>query len=256
MAGSSESGYMLGLSHKAFRKGWNCILLDLYNVNDEVPRPVIFHAGCNREMTQIVVGLIEKLSLERVFLVGVSLGGNILLKMLGEWQDTVPGRVSAAASISPLVDLTESWKMLDLRLSNRLYRHHYVSRLKSLSLNRSQHLQGFVDLGRLETVKTIRQFDEVLTVPLAGFEDVDDYYRRASARPTLGNIRVPTLVLHSRDDPFLPWRPLAEDEATRNPFLMVHLTEKGGHVAFLERARWDIDRSWAENRVIDYFSDF
>lgn len=255
MSGSTNSGYMQAFSHKAFREGWGAVLLNLYNLNRDLPHPHPFHAGCSSSVDEILRVACTQLSISNYFLVGVSMGGNILLKLLGEWGTQVPDSFRAAAVISPLVDLTVSWKKLD-HPSNWIYRKYFISRLKQLAAKIPPQFQGLIDMGRLSQIDTIRAFDATVTAPLSGFADEMDYYRQASASPHLPSIQVPTLAIHSHSDPVLPAEPLIRPEATSNPYLVIHLTAEGGHVAFLEGVRRDIDRSWAENRVIDFFRLF
>jgi predicted alpha/beta-fold hydrolase len=180
------------------------------------------------------------------------MGGNIVLKLLGEYGNDCPRSIRAAAVISPLVDLMKSWSVLD-RPSNVLYRLYYLQRLRRLSMRSPEGLAPFIKPEELRKVRTIRQFDEVVTAPLAGFEDAFHYYRKVSSIHLLPSIRLPTLLLHSKDDPLLPWEPLQGFTGNTNQFLHVHLTEKGGHAAFIgKRKRGDVDQSWAENRVIDF----
>ncbi len=252
MGGSADSVNMLGLSHKAYLEGWNSVRLSLYNLNPNLQRPKVFHAGCSSDLADIASELFNGFGFQKCLFVGVSLGGNILLKLLGEWGDDYPPQILAAATISPLVDLTASWQILESR-SNRLYRWYYVSRLRRLALERADVLSSYLDIERLRKVRTIREFDEAFTVPLSGYQDVFEYYSESSAVSKLGQIRVPTLLVHSRDDPLLPWSPLTSPAVERNPRLMLALSEHGGHAAFIEGARRDIDRSWAENRVVDFF---
>jgi len=250
MSGSSESGYMLALSHKAYNQGWNFLLPSLYNVEAAPDRPKIFHAGCSDRTAEIIDICTRRHGLEVIVLAGVSMGGNILLKLLGEWGADCPGAVRAAAAISPLVDLVRSWKVLD-KPSNSLYRWYYLRRLRRLSEVNSR----FLDLERLARVKTIREFDQLVTAPLSGFSSAFDYYRKVSAVSLLPQINLPTLVIHSKDDPLLPWEPLAGSEIADHATLLVHLTASGGHVAFIAKDKQkDIDRSWAENRLIDFLS--
>ena len=254
MAGSSQSLYMQALSHKAFRQGWNFALPSLYNVEPHPSRPKIFHAGCSREIEDIIKIFSRRHSLRALVLVGVSMGGNIVLKMLGEWGKDCPGFVRAAAAISPLVDLMSSWSILDQR-SNLLYRWYYLRRLRRLALRRSNLMGRFLDMDKLKRVNTIRAFDELFTAPLSGYQGAFDYYQKVSSISVLPRINVPTLVIHSKDDPLLPWQPLARPEISQNHSLLVHMTRHGGHVAFIARAPGqDVDRAWAENRVIDFFS--
>ena len=118
----------------------------------------------------------------------------------------------------------------------------------------SRRLGHFLDLRKLRQVRTIREFDELVTAPLAGFDDALHYYREVSSVSLLSRVVVPVLLVHSKGDPLLPWEPFARPEIFYNRSLLVHLTESGGHAAFIARKqRRDVDRSWAENRVIDFF---
>jgi len=254
MSGSSESGYMLALSHKAYVQGWNFVLPSLYNVEAAPDRPKIFHAGCSDRIAEIIDICTLRHGLEVIVLAGISMGGNILLKLLGEWGSDPPAAVRAAATISPLVDLMRSWKILD-KPSNSLYRWHYLRRLRQLSMLRPEFTSHFMDLESLAKVRTILGFDELVTAPLSGFSNAFDYYRKVSAVSLLLRISLPTLIIHSKDDPLLPWEPLAGSEVAGNDSLLISLTGAGGHVAFIAKEQKnDIDRSWAENRLIDFLS--
>lgn len=252
MSGSSRSGYMLGLSHKAYRAGWSSARLNLYDEGNGTEKPRIFHAGCSDAVAEVVQRLVSQGRESRpIFVVGVSKGGNIVLKLLGEWGDSPPKSVTGSAVISPLVDLLGSWSLMEAP-GNWIYRRYYVGRLRRLIEARRGRMEPFVDFDRLQRVRTVREFDEVVTAPLSGYRDAFDYYRDAGAAPCLDKVRVPTLILHSRDDPFLPWQPLVSPRVTGNTFLNLWLTDRGGHVAFIERQATGTDRSWAENRVIDF----
>ena len=251
--GSSESTYMQGLSHKAHRGGWNAVLPNLYNTNPAVERPQVFHSGSSQEFEEILQQLILKHQVEEIYLAGVSMGGKILLKLLGEWGRSHPEQVKAAAVISPLVDLSASWKILE-KPSNCVFQHHMVTNLKRRVRQSLPFLDGFVDQKALSRARTFRQFDELYTAPLAGFRGAMDYYEKASALPHLKNIHLLTLLLHALDDPLLPAEPFLATEVRSNPSLGVVLTQRGGHVGFIEKdAQGDLDRFWAENRVIDFF---
>lgn len=252
MTGSCQSDYMQGFSHKAWRRSWNCFLPNLYNTNYELSHPVIFHAGASGLARQVIERLVKLHSLRKVFLAGVSMGANLLLKMLGEWGGQAPGWLAAAAAVSPLCDMTVSWQLME-RPSNRIYQIYFTGRLKELVRSRSKHLGKFVDLEKVMQIRTIREFDQHFTVPLGGFKDPYHYYEEGSSSPLLDKIRVPTLILHSKDDPFLPWEPFVRPQARSNPNLLIHLTERGGHLGFVERTRQDIDRCWFENRIMEYF---
>ncbi len=251
VGGSSQSPYMQGFLHKAYLQGWNAVLLNLYDLNLTGRRPVIFHSGSSRELEAVVSRVLDLEQCGDLILVAVSMGGNMLLKLLGEWGQDFPERVRAAATISPLVDLMASWDTLD-RPTNRHFRWHFVEGLKHVIRKRERALGQFIDVQGIRKIKTIREFDELFTSVLGGFDDAFDYYRRASALPWLRKIHVPTFLVHSRRDPVLPWKPLLAPGLLENPHLLLWLPRQGGHVGFVERERVDIDRNWAENRVIDF----
>jgi predicted alpha/beta-fold hydrolase len=108
------------------------------------------------------------------------------------------------------------------------------------------------DTTGLNRIRTIEQFDDCFVAPAFGFAGVDDYYTKASARPYIGRIRIPTLIIHAKDDPFVPFEPLNDPTIVANPFVLVIATEKGGHVAFLSANPGDEDRFWAENRLVEF----
>ncbi len=252
LGGSSDSLFLQGLSHKAYREGWNSVLFNLYDLNLSGRSPTLFHAGASQHVEELLERIREIRPWDRVCLTGISLGGNLLLKLLGHWGGAPPSWVEATAVISPLVDMVISWSLIE-KPANLFYRLYFISRLKRIIRERSQDLGRFIDLEALAKIRTIREFDECVTAPMGGYADALDYYRRASSAPLLGRIRKPTLVIHAKDDPILPWEPWTRPGAVSNPYLLPHLSEKGGHVGFIEQTRRDIDRVWAENRVIDFF---
>ncbi len=252
LAGSSHSGYMLGFSQKAFHQGWNAVLLKLYDTSPDENRAKVFHAGASQEVGEILAW-IRKRSFGPLLAVGISMGGNILLKLLGEWGAQGSQTVDFAAAVSPLLDLDRSAKLL-LKPSNLLYRRYFVKRLKSVVLRREAHWRRFVNVDDLLGVRSVHAFDELFTVPLGGFQDVQEYYRKASALPLLTRIVVPTLLIHAKDDPVIQWEPLQDRQVRLNPALRICLTDRGGHVGFIgSPISEDFDRFWSENRVVDFF---
>jgi len=252
MGGSSASTYMRGLSHKAFRQGWNAVSMNLYNTNPSLEFPKIFHAGASQDAGQILEKLADRHPSKAFYLAGVSMGANLVLKLLGEWGNDPPVQVGGAAVISPLLDLSSSLEVLERR-SNALFQRHFMGKFRRHIRERADQLRPFVDVESVLRVRSIREFDEKLTAPLSGFKSASEYYEKASALPYLKRVRVPTLLVHALDDPLLPPEPLVLGEPS-NPFLESVLTDRGGHVGFLERDRSaDVDRFWAENRVVDFF---
>lgn len=254
MTGCNRSGYSQGFSNKAWRRGWNTILPSLYNVSPAVDRPRFFHAGSSDMVSDLLLRLVEDRGLERVFLVGVSMGGNILLKLMGEWGEDRPDWLLASAVMSPLCDLTQSWQRLE-DSQNRIYQTYFMNRLRKIVFEHHD-AEKWIDSEALQRARTIRQFDELVTAPLCGYRDAMHYYRRCSSLPLLERIQAPTFVLHSKDDLFLPWEPFVGGAAS-NPNLLIHLSDRGGHVGFFESdSGRDLDRRWAENRILEFFDSF
>lgn len=251
MTGSARSGTVLGISHKAWRAGWSSLRVNLYDSSVRSRPPRVFHAGASEVVPAAVDWVRRWRGDAPTALAGVSMGANILLKALGEWGERAPRLVFGAAVISPLLDLSTSWARLE-EPANRVYQWYYVGRLKSLILEHRHRLGAALDLESVERVRTILEFDATVTAPLGGYRDVFHYYEAAASRPWLASIRVPTLLIHSRDDPFLDWTPLAGRDVVASPWLVPWLTHAGGHAAFLEARPSGWDRSWAENRVVEW----
>ncbi|HRR25150.1 MAG TPA: alpha/beta fold hydrolase [Acidobacteriota bacterium] len=253
MSGSALSDYVQALAFKAAQKGWSTLLPSLYDRRSDGSRPRIFHAGCSDAAAELVYHAVRLSQGAPVFLIGVSMGGNIALKYLGEAAGEAQHHVAAAVMISPLVDLSASSRRLNRR-SNRLYRWYFVRRLTAAVLSGADRSKSWVDVEALRHIRTIQEFDELVTAPLSGFPSAATYYREASSVDVLHRIRVPTLIIHADDDPLLPYDPLLRQDVAKNPFLAVWITNGGGHVGFIEKERRDIDRAWAENRALEFLT--
>lgn len=253
MSGSARSGTVLGLAHKAWRQGWSSLRVNLYDVAERLEPPRIFHAGVSSVVHELVAAELAADRTQTLALAGVSKGANLVLKALGEWGTEVPSAVLGAGVISPLIDLSMSWHLLE-QPRNRLYQSYYVGRLKALIMARQVRFQNRLDLKQVARIRTILEFDTMVTAPLSGYRSVFQYYEDAGSRRRLSQIRVPTLIIHSRDDPFLPWAPLTGGDVRANPYLLVWLTRQGGHAGFLEAQPSGHDRSWAENRTVEFLA--
>lgn len=173
----------------------------------------------------------------------------MLLRALGGWGTSAPPAVRAAFGLSPLVDLDVTWPWLE-RPGNGLYQASFMRSLRQRLRAQRADLEPHLDLGPALSARTVRAFDAAFTAPLSDFDDVWDYYRRAGARPLLGAITVPTVLLHAEDDPIVPSGPVAE--ARGLPFLLPAVTRRGGHVGFLGRAP---HRRWAEHHIVELLRD-
>ncbi len=199
----------------------------------------------------MVKELIEKDQISTMVLVGFSLGGNLVLKLAGEYGAEAPPEILGVCAVSPSVDLTASAELI-LKRSNWIYQQDFVRRLKNRIRTKQKLYPELYDISGLPKVRTVRQFDELFTAPAHGFANADDYYYRSSSLRVIDQIRIPTLIIHAEDDPFIPIAPLRDPAVANNPHVLLLATENGGHVAFISANPNGEDRFWAENRVVEF----
>jgi predicted alpha/beta-fold hydrolase len=260
--GSTASNYMQAMAEKGFGAGFNVIRVNFRNCGGtEHLTSTIYHGGLSADLAAVVKELLEKDQLTRLLLIGFSLGGNLVLKLAGEYGDNPPREVLAVCAISPSVDLSGSADLI-MQRSNWLYHHDFMRRLKKrIRVNHKLYPEVY-DLTGLDQARTIKEFDDRFTARAHGFAGADDYYYRSSALRVAAQIRIPTLIIHAQDDPFIPFSPLRNPAIADNLYILLLEPERGGHVAFLA-ARSDNptpadassgveDRFWAENRVIEF----
>jgi len=251
--GSSASTYMLGTAEKAFSAGFNVVRMNLRTCGGtEHLTSSIYHGGLTDDLREVVRQLIEDHGLSRVLLVGFSLGGNMVLKLAGEYGDNAPDEVLAVCAVSPSIDLNASAELI-LKRSNWLYHRDFVYRLKKRIWVKHKLFPDRYDVSGLRSVRTLREFDNQFTARAHGFADAEDYYYRASSIRVIDRIQIPTLIIHAQDDPFIPFAPMLDPAVTNNPYILLIGPERGGHVAFLSAdAAADPDVFWAENRVVEF----
>ena len=252
MEGSANSIYMIATADKAFRAGFNVLRVNFRNCGGtEHLCPTLYHGGLTADLRMVVDQLIANEGLKRIFLLGFSLGGNMVLKLAGEYGEAAPAELVAIGVVSPSVDLQASAELI-LSRRNWIYHKQFMRSLKNRIRLKHKLFPDAYDLGRLRTIQNLIEFDDEFTSVASGFLNARDYYHRASSIRVVANIRVPTLIIHAEDDPFIPFEPLRDAVFAENPYIMLVATERGGHVAFIS-SRTDEDRFWAENRVVEFF---
>jgi len=250
--GSTASGYMPSTAAKAFRVGFNIVRVNLRNCGGtEHLTPTLYHAGLSGDLRAIVAELIERDGLQRLFLAGFSLGGNMALKCAGEYGVEPPPQLLGVCAISPSVDPAASVASIMLS-SNWIYHQDFVRRLRRRIHTKHKLFPELYDLNHISKVRTLRDFDECYTAKAHGFVNADDYYAKSGSLNLIAQIRIPTLILHSEDDPFIPFAPLRHPVVSQNPYVLLVATKRGGHVAFVSRKQDGEDRFWAENRVVEF----
>jgi predicted alpha/beta-fold hydrolase len=246
LEGSARSGYALETYRALAAHGVRAVGLNFRSCGGEPNRTArSYHSGDSGDLGIVVDVLRERFRDTALGAIGYSLGGNVLLKYLGERGAGARERVRAAAAISVPYDLATGARCLERGLG-RLYAAFFLRSLRSKLRAKWALLEGRCDRNRAVKARTMREFDEAATAPLHGFRDAEDYYRRSSSAPFLPAIRVPTLLLHAVDDPFLPGRFVPREAIRDNPRLQAHFSERGGHVGFVAGARPWAARLWAE----------
>jgi predicted alpha/beta-fold hydrolase len=255
LEGTVRSHYAGGLLHEAQRRGWAADLLIFRSCGDEPNRALRFyHSGETSDVDAVVRRLIAGDPARPLFIVGVSLGGNVLLKWLGEQGDGAPEQLRAAAAVSVPFDLARGSRYLDRGFS-RFYQAHFLRSLRRKAIGKSEHYPQALQPEVVRRARTLYQFDDLVTAPVHGFRDADDYYARSSSLHYLASVRTPTLLLSARDDPFLPKQVLDEVRgiARSNPSLELEFVERGGHVGFISGMIPWRPFYYAEWRIAEFF---
>ena len=252
LEGSSDAHYMRGIADKAFRHGFNVVRLNQRNCGGtEHLTETLYHSGLTADPAAVLRELIDGDGLRSFAVAGYSLGGNLALKLAGEYGDRAPRELHAVCAVSPTMDLERCVRALERR-ANFAYQWNFVRNLKA-RMRRKAHL--FPDRFQTEPlarIRSVREFDEVYTAPHFGFRDASDYYHRASALRVAEAIRVPTLILAAEDDPFVPPDPFRTPPVAGNPAITVVLSRHGGHCAFVGAPENGEDGYWAERTLVRF----
>jgi predicted alpha/beta-fold hydrolase len=245
LEGWSESHYARAIAAHATQNGWRVAMPHFRGCSGEPNRkPRAYHSGDTEEIDWIL----KKLGPGDA--IGVSLGGNALLKWLGERGEEARALVRRAAAVSAPIDLAAAGRALDRGLNRLLYTRHFLSTLKPKSLAKLEVFPGVYDAATVRAAHSFRQFDNVVTAPMHGFRDVDHYWSAASSGPWLERIRVPTLLINARNDPFLPEDELVAAAQKAAPCVVLEFPRTGGHAGFL--AGPFPGHQWLPRRLLEF----
>jgi predicted alpha/beta-fold hydrolase len=232
LEGSSASHYAYDLMHRVRQRGWTGVVAHFRGCSGEDNRlPRAYFAGDSAEIGRILHHVKSRHPDAPLHAAGVSLGGNALLRWLGESGATAQALVARAAAISAPLDLTAAGNALDRGFNRRVYTAHFLATLKQKALKKARQFPGTLDADAIARAASFREFDTLVTARLHGFRDADDYWLRASSKPVLPAIRVPTLIVNARNDPFLPAWALPTYAGVASE-VTLEQPEAGGHVAF------------------------
>jgi len=253
LEGSSEAHYMRGLADKAWRRGWNAVLVNQRNCGGtEQLTPGLYHSGLTEDPRRVMRALAADEGLRSFGLVGYSLGGNVTMKLAGELADHPDLPVRVAVAVSPTIDLERCVRAIERRV-NVAYEWNFVRHLKARMRRKAEFWPKAFDLTKLDGIRTIRAFDEIYTAPHHGFAGATDYYHRASAIRVTDRIRIPTLILTAEDDPFVPAAQFEDPAVAGNAWIARRVEHDGGHCGFVCAPNSD-DGYWAETRAVEFLA--
>ena len=257
LEGTIESVYLRGTLAEARQRGWAVDVLIFRTCNGVMNRARrMYHSGETTDLDFVVRRLVREHPTQPLVIAGFSLGGNVLLKWLGELGNDVPGQVRGAATVSVPYDLGRGSRHIERGFA-RVYGRHFLRTLREKARAKLLANPGLFDAEALERAMTLYDFDEAVTAPVHGFQSAADYYARSSSIRFLSRIRRPSLLLSARDDPFLP-REVLDDvviAAEANPNLHIEIHESGGHVGFVSGRNPFRPVYYAEWRIVDFLSD-
>lgn len=250
LEGDSERAYMQGMVKALNRHDWDALAMNFRGCSGEPNRRApMYHSGQTEDL-DLVIHHVEDASLYKdLALVGFSLGGNVILKYLGEHSGQSHSFVKAAVVISVPCDLKACSLRLD-ELRNRPYLRRFLRLLRQKIQSKSRVMPGSVSDDGFEKIRTLKDFDDTYTAPIHGFKDANDYYEKASSRQFLSAISVPTLLINAADDPFLAGSCFPIEEAASSSFLFLEIPGHGGHVGFMD---FNSDGEyWCEKRTAHF----
>lgn len=252
LEGCSQSHYAISLMEAATRHAWLGVVPHFRGCSGDANRLIrSYHSGDSREIDWILRRFKGENRRRRIYVIGVSLGGNMLLKWLGEEGEAAIAIVERAVAVSTPLDLTAAAGALDSGFNRFLYASHFLSLLRPKALAKIAAHDLAIDARAIRASLTFRQFDNLFTAPLHGFKDAADYWSRSSSKPWLKHIRVPTLLINAQNDPFLPSTELPS-AAEVSDAVTLDFPESGGHGGFVSGS-FPGNLDWLPRRILKFF---
>lgn len=256
LEGSSDSQYVLGVTEKALAAGMNVIRYNQRNCGGtDAQAPVLYHSGLSNDVAVVAREVIVRDRISRLALAGFSMGGNLVLKLAGEWGRQAPPEFRAVAACCPALDLATSADALH-EPANRIYETYFLWALRRRMKRKAQLFPGHFDVSRMRGMRSLRDFDDRITAYYCGFNGVDDYYDRASAAHVVGQIAVPALIVHAANDPFVRITSETRRKIAANPNITFREATSGGHCAFVGEQNGVDDGFWAESQIVNFLRGF
>jgi predicted alpha/beta-fold hydrolase len=251
LEGSSDGNYVRGIAEKAFHRGFHVVRMNQRNCGGtEALTPTLYNSGMSGDYRAVLEELSNADGFEQVFFAGYSMGGNLVTKMAGEFGAAVPKALRGVCAVCPALDLAACADALE-RLDNYPYQRRFVKGLLSRYRRKHKLFPERYPLAGLGPVRTVRQFDDVITAPHFGYRDAQDYYENAGAKHVAAQIRVPTLMITAQNDPFVPYASFLAAKISENPAIQFLAPQHGGHCGFISKHSGN-ERFWAEQRIVEF----
>jgi uncharacterized protein len=252
LEGDSSRQYITGMVRLLNAHGYDCLAWNYRSCGGEMNlQPRFYHSGETTDLDWVVRHAIGK-GYTEIYLMGFSLGGNITLKYLGERGTQLPPEIKKAVVFSVPMDLSACSHNINKR-ENWVYAKRFLGTLKTKAATKGTTYPQHINVGLLNQVKTVWDFDHFYTGPLHGFEGAEDYYRRCSSKYIVQNITIPTLIVNAKNDPLVPYESLPIAEIEQIPHVWLELTTQGGHCGFRPQMLADEGVYWSERRALDFF---
>src|SRR5258708_1981178 len=254
LEGSTDSQYMLGVARNGLAQGMNVVLMNQRNCGGmDHLAPTLYNSSLSADVAAVARDVVERDRISRFALIGFSMGGNLVLKLAGEWGRAAPPQFRAVAAVCPAMDLAASADALH-EPANRIYEYYFLMQLFRRFRGKAKLFPSQFDPSRLRGISTLRGFDDRITAYYCGFTGADDYYARAAASNVVDRIAVPSRIIHAVHMPFIRMLPETLQRIAENPNITYVETGDGGHCAFIVERNGDAadDGRWAEREVVEF----
>ena len=263
LEGSSDSQYMQGIARDGLAAGMNVVLMNQRNCGGmDHFAPTLYNSSLSGDVAAVARNVIDNDGVSQFALIGFSMGGNLVLKLAGEWgsNGNTPAQFRAVAAVCPAMDLAASADALH-EPANRIYEYYFLMQLFRRLRLKARLFPDQFDISRLRGISSLRMFDDRITAYYCGFTGADDYYARAAAANVVDRIAVPTLIIHAKNDPFIRVQPETLRRIAANPNVTYIETDDGGHCAFIGQPNAKRngdpadDGRWAEREVVEFVAE-
>lgn len=255
LEGSSKSTYIISCSNEFNKAGFDTVSFNLRGCSGEDNRLLqTYHSGKTDDVNFVINYLIDNYDYEKLILVGFSLGGNLTLKYFGEYASKINSKLVGGIAVCVPIDLSTSGELMS-SLKNKLYMEEFLKTLRIKILDKASKFPEYIiDKDKLLRAKNFRDFDEIYTAPVFGFDSPEDYWIKASSKPFISKIQKPVLLISALDDPFLPKDCYPIDEANTMDNFFLEIPKYGGHVGFISSFK-PAQNKWLERRIVRFIVD-